>query len=94
MMMRLAQRRAFRRTAMLTWKSSPMSAQGPSATATVWAMKAGRPAAMFLYLVPATGRITINGVPANARDGIAITGETRLVIEAEEEAELVLVDAR
>ncbi len=50
--------------------------------------------ARHLYLVPATGRITVNGVPANARDGIAITGEARLVIEAEEEAELVLVDAR
>ena len=50
--------------------------------------------ARHIYLVPATGRITVNGVPANARDGIAITGETQLVIEAEEEAELVLVDAR
>ncbi len=50
--------------------------------------------ARHIYLVPATGRITVNGVPANARDGIAITGEARLVIEAEEEAELVLVDAR
>ena len=47
-----------------------------------------------IYLVPATGRITVNGIPANARDGIAITGEARLMIEAEEEAELVLVDAR
>ena len=50
--------------------------------------------ARHIYLVPATGRITVNGVPANARDGVAITGEARLVIEAEEEAELVLVDAR
>lgn len=51
-------------------------------------------AARHIYLVPATGAITINGIPANARDGVAITGETRLVIEAVEEAELVLVDAR
>lgn len=51
-------------------------------------------ASRHLYLVPATGRITVNGVEANARDGIAITGEARLVIEAQEEAELVLVDAR
>lgn len=50
--------------------------------------------ARHIYLVPATGRITVNGVPANARDGIANTGEARLMIEAEEEAELVLVDAR
>ena len=47
-----------------------------------------------LYLVPATGKIIVNGVPANARDGVAITGEDRLIIEAEDEAELVLVDAR
>lgn len=50
--------------------------------------------ARHIYLVPATGKITVNSVEANARDGIAITGETRLVIEAQEEAELVLVDAR
>ena len=50
--------------------------------------------ARHLYLVPATGKITVNGVPADARDGVAITGEARLVIEAQEEAELVLVDAR
>ncbi len=50
--------------------------------------------ARHIYLVPATGKITVNGVPANARDGVAITGEARLVIEAEDEAELVLVDAR
>jgi len=51
-------------------------------------------ATRHIYLVPATGAITINGIPANARDGIAITGEDRLVIEAVDEAELVLVDAR
>lgn len=51
-------------------------------------------ASRHLYLVPATGRITVNGVEANARDGVAITGEDWLVIEALEEAELVLVDAR
>ncbi len=50
--------------------------------------------ARHIYLVPATGKITVNGVPADARDGVAITGETRVVIEAQEEAELVLVDAR
>ena len=36
----------------------------------------------------------VNGVEAKARDGIAITGEDRLTIEAEADAELVLVDAR
>lgn len=44
------------------------------------------------YLVPATGRIKVNGVELNARDGIAIKDETVLRIEALEDAELVLVD--
>ena len=46
-----------------------------------------------LYLVP-SGRVRVNGVEAQARDGIAITGEETLRIEAEDGAELVLVDAR
>ena len=45
-----------------------------------------------LYLVP-SGRVRINGVAAGARDGIAVTGESRIEIAAEEDAELVLVDA-
>ncbi len=44
------------------------------------------------YLVPATGRITVNGVAASARDGVALAaGEYS--IAAVDEAELVLVDA-
>jgi redox-sensitive bicupin YhaK (pirin superfamily) len=48
-----------------------------------------------LYLV-ASAPVTVNGVAADARDGIAITGETGLSIAAgaEHDAELVLVDAR
>ena len=46
-----------------------------------------------LYLVP-SGRVRVNGVEANPRDGVAITGEERLTIEADEDSELVLVDAR
>lgn len=46
-----------------------------------------------LYLV-ASGPVRVNGVRAEAGDGVAITGEKQLEIEAEEEAELVLVDAR
>ena len=46
-----------------------------------------------LYLV-ASGPIRVNGEDAGARDGIAITGEERITIEAEEDAELVLVDVR
>jgi hypothetical protein len=36
----------------------------------------------------------VNGVKANPRDGVAITGETRVEIQAEDDSELVLVDAR
>ena len=36
----------------------------------------------------------VNGVEAGPRDGVAITGEDRVTIEAEDDAELVLVDAR
>jgi hypothetical protein len=46
-----------------------------------------------LYLVP-SGRVRVNGVTAQPRDGVAITGEERLRIEAEDDSELVLVDAR
>jgi redox-sensitive bicupin YhaK (pirin superfamily) len=46
-----------------------------------------------LYLVP-SAKVRINGIEANARDGVAITGEDRITIEAESDAELVLVDAR
>jgi len=49
--------------------------------------------ARHLYLVP-SGKVRVNGVEANSRDGVAVTGETALRIEAEEDAELVLVDAR
>jgi hypothetical protein len=45
------------------------------------------------YLVPATGKIEINGVPANARDGIAISDTETLTVTALEDAELVMVDA-
>jgi redox-sensitive bicupin YhaK (pirin superfamily) len=46
-----------------------------------------------LYLVP-SGRVRVNGIEAAPRDGIAITGETRVEIAAENDSELVLVDAR
>lgn len=44
------------------------------------------------YLVPARGNITVNGVPANERDGIAVSDEDRIVIQAQDECEIVLVD--
>jgi redox-sensitive bicupin YhaK (pirin superfamily) len=45
------------------------------------------------YLVPAAGAIEVNGVRLDARDGAAITGESRLTIKALEDSEVVLVDA-
>ncbi|MFC0205569.1 pirin family protein [Novosphingobium soli] len=45
------------------------------------------------YLVPATGRIRVGEVEANARDGVAITGLDAISVTALEDAELVLVDA-
>jgi quercetin 2,3-dioxygenase len=44
------------------------------------------------YLVPATGRVRIGDVIANARDGVALR-DGAFTITAEEDSELVLVDA-
>ena len=46
------------------------------------------------YLVATGGRIRINGEEAYPRDGIAITGEEAITVEAIEDCELVMVDAR
>jgi redox-sensitive bicupin YhaK (pirin superfamily) len=46
-----------------------------------------------LYLVP-SAKVEVNGTPAEKRDGVAITGEGTVTVKAEEDAELVLVDAR
>ncbi len=50
--------------------------------------------ARHIYLVAATGRVLINGNAANPRDGIAVAGETVIRVEALEDAEIVMVDAR
>ena len=42
--------------------------------------------------MPATGRIEVNGVLTNARDGLAISGEQHLQISALEDSEIVLVE--
>ena len=57
--------------------------------ATEYALDASRHA----YLVLAKGSVQINGVRLDARDGAAITGETLLKILANDDAEIVLVDA-
>jgi redox-sensitive bicupin YhaK (pirin superfamily) len=49
--------------------------------------------ARHLYLV-SSGKVRVNGKQAGPRDGVAITGESRVEIEAGEDAEVVLVDAR
>jgi quercetin 2,3-dioxygenase len=46
------------------------------------------------YVVAPKGRIRVNGHEAQPRDGIAITGESKLVIEALDDAEIVMVDSR
>ncbi len=45
------------------------------------------------YLVPARGKVEVNGIVVNARDGLAISGEAAIEIRALEDAELVLVDS-
>jgi redox-sensitive bicupin YhaK (pirin superfamily) len=45
------------------------------------------------YLVPAAGRVEVNGLTLETRDGAAITDETLIRVTALEDAELVLVDA-
>ena len=49
--------------------------------------------ARHCYLVAASGRILVNGVAAEARDGVAITGEASIKVEAADAAEVVLVDS-
>jgi len=46
------------------------------------------------YLVATGGRIRVNWHEANPRDGIAITGEEAITVEAIEDCELVMVDTR
>jgi redox-sensitive bicupin YhaK (pirin superfamily) len=50
-------------------------------------------AARHAYLVPATGRITVNGVEIDTLDGAAAHDEDVLRITALEDAEIVLIDA-
>lgn len=55
---------------------------------TEYTLAAGR----YAYLVPASGKVDVNGVKLDARDGAAIRDETVLKVTALEDAELVLVD--
>ncbi|MGY0560461.1 MULTISPECIES: pirin family protein [unclassified Luteimonas] len=46
----------------------------------------------FGYLVPAKGKVEVDGVALNARDGAAISGQETIRVTAVEDAEIVLVD--
>jgi redox-sensitive bicupin YhaK (pirin superfamily) len=46
------------------------------------------------YMVPVNGAVEVNGVRADARDGVAVTGEARIEIRAIDDTQIVLVDAR
>jgi redox-sensitive bicupin YhaK (pirin superfamily) len=61
-------------------------AAGESAT---WSTSAGR----HVYLVAPTGSIRVNGVDVQPRDGVAVTGEDAITVEAVTAAEVVLVDS-
>jgi redox-sensitive bicupin YhaK (pirin superfamily) len=47
----------------------------------------------YAYLVPATGRVTVNGVIAETRDGIAIHNEAHIEVTALQDSEVLLVDS-
>jgi redox-sensitive bicupin YhaK (pirin superfamily) len=49
--------------------------------------------ARHAYLVPASGRVMIDGTEVNARDGAAITALERFTVEAIEDSEIVMVDS-
>jgi len=61
-------------------------------------LKAGETAEYVLdkgrraYLVPASGVIEVNGLRANARDGVAVADESVLRVQALEDSEIVLGD--
>jgi redox-sensitive bicupin YhaK (pirin superfamily) len=44
------------------------------------------------YLVPVNGAVTVNGVAAGARDGVAIADERNVAIVAREPTEIVVVE--
>jgi len=46
------------------------------------------------YLVPAIGSVSVNGVTLATRDGAAIQDEDKLTINALEDSEILMVDAR
>lgn len=47
-----------------------------------------------VYLVPASGKVAIDGKTVNARDGVAITGLETITITALEDSEIVVADTK
>lgn len=78
-------------------RALPLRADAKVVAAT---LKAGQSAewrtngARHQYLVAPTGRIRVNGKEAQPRDGVAISGEDVITVEALDDAEVVMVDAR
>ncbi len=70
-------------------KARVLGATLKAGTETVYSFEPGRVG----YMVPATGRVLVNGVEAGARDGIAMRDVAEVRIEALQDSELVLVDA-
>ena len=46
----------------------------------------------YAYIVPATGKLLVNGREAKARDGIAVHGEDRVELKAIEDTEILIAD--
>lgn len=75
----------------------PIRADATVAAAT---LKAGQSAqwatdpARHQYIVAPVGNIRVNGLKAQPRDGVAITGESEITVQAVNDAEIILVDAR
>ena len=66
-----------------------LGATAPAGETLSYAIETGRQA----YLVSAKGRVRVNGVEGDARDGFAITGDGALTIEAIDDAEIVMIDS-
>ena len=47
-----------------------------------------------VYRVATSGSVKVNGQPLGPRDGVAIAAETAITVEAVDDAEVVMVDAR
>lgn len=62
----------------------------PAGQSAIWTADPAR----HQYLVAAVGRIRVNGREAEARDGIAITGEHTIMVEASTDSEIILVDVK